>query len=322
MFVDNRSSHQPRLARGRVDDTLGIAAVVVETTLYFDGEAWRTLAVPRTAAEPPDTADQPLWEGTSVTASGTVFGPRVGPQIARVDLEVGAETRSLVVSGDRRWVRNAGRLVASPAARFDRKPLSWALAFGGAYNLPPGKCPVRGIPHPGGRVAHPLNPGGIGYYGSEAGAEGKPLPSIEWTDAQVSQWDDQPEPAGLSPCPELGALRLPKSGVSAEMAEDPEIVVGLSCRVRHAAHGRLIFDALKPGTTIALRGVGAGMAALELPGSPLSVQVRKGESTTAVPFGVRWVHLDADARTARVSFGHSFGYSAASPPSSVVVQGA
>src|SRR5437870_4454291 len=106
MFVDNSSRAVPKLARGRVNAELAIAAVVVETTFQWDGAAWALCAAARGATDPPETADRPLWEGTSVTACGTVHGPDKPPYFVRAELSVAAEKRALTVFGDRVWLRN------------------------------------------------------------------------------------------------------------------------------------------------------------------------------------------------------------------------
>ena len=320
MFLNNRSSHRPQLARGRVDESLALAAVVVERTLCVDGRIWAPCTTPRTASDPPNTAGEPLWEGTSVTVSGSVRGPRVPPFRAEVQVVAGAERRAVVVWGDRQWVRNAGRLIASQPAPFLEKPLSWTLAFGGGYDVAPGMCPIRRLPHPGGRVAHPLNPVGVGFYRDEAAAEGKPLPSIEWPDALVTRWDDRPEPAGLSPCPELRGLRLP-SGLTAPKEDlDAEVEIALRCRLLHPACGRLVLTELRAGSPVLVRGVGIEMPVLEVPPSPVRVTAVRGASATPVPSGLRWIHIDAAAGIARLCYGHSFAYSPAAPPSSIAVR--
>lgn len=321
MFVQNRSMCSPKLARSRVDDDLAIAAIVVETAFVRDKGAWVVRNVPRGSTDPPDTTEQPLWEGTSVTAAGAVPGPDRPPYLARIALSVGETTTAIHVFGDRVWVRTAGKLAATPAARFEQKPLSWALAFGGRFDLPPGLCPVRRLPHPGGHVKHPLNPLGVGYYASERAAEGQPLPSIEWASSSVPRWEDPPAPAGLSPCPDLPGLRL-GAEVSTAAFESPESRVALQCRLRHAAPGPLIFSELRPGTPLLLKGARREPLAFAIPPSPVEVAVRRSTSSTVVPFGTRWVHIDVDKEVVRVCHAHSFGYRPTAPPASVAVRNA
>lgn len=320
MFVKNQTSYEPVLARTRVSASLAVAAVVVRSV-------WRTSAAglvpwegsrPERDTDAPSTRKQALWEGTSVTMAGTVRGPQRPPHLVRVDLEVGAEKRSVMVKGDRQWVKNAGRLVASPPVPFDEKPLLWSLAFGGAYELPPGFDPVRKLPHPGGRIAYPQNPGGVGFYKDEKAAEGQALPGIEWHAAPIESWDQDAAPAGLSPCPHLPGLRMPRRAPAAE--GDVEWQVRTALRLAHHAPRELVFDKLAPGTPVRGLGVGALAIAFEIPESPVRVTTKRGKSMDEVAFRVRAVHLSADDGAVIVEHAHSFGYEPSRPPVWVHVQ--
>jgi hypothetical protein len=320
MFVQNETRHKPALARTRVSSTFAAAAVVVRSV-------WRTSAAglvpwegprPDLDSDAPSTARQALWDGTSVTMAGTVRGPLRPPHVVRVDLEAGAEKRSVRVHGDRQWVRNAGRLVASPPAPFEQKPLSWSLAFGGAYDLAPGFDRVRKLPHPGGRITYPLNPGGVGFYQDEKAAEGQPLPSVEWRDEPITTWDQQPAPAGVSPCPDLSGLRMPLQAPSG--AGDVEWEVRAALRLAHHAPRELIFDNLVPGTVVRGSGLGAAAMMLEVPPSPVRVMTRRGKSSEEVAFRVRSVHLSAEDGAVIVEHAHAFGYEPDRPPSWVHVE--
>ncbi len=252
MFVNNRSHHRPALARTLVSSQLAVAAVVVRSIWRISAAALLPWEGPRVevTGEPASPSDHALWQGTSVTVSGNVPGPGRPPYVARVDLDVGPERRSLLVHGDRRWIRNAGRLAVSSAGPFDHKPLSWALAFGGGYALAPGLDPLGKRPHPGGWIAHVLNPGGTGLYGDEGAADGAPLPSIERPEEPIASWRDQPRPAGLSPCPSLHGLRAPVT----LPREDPDWHVRAALRLLHPGPGELIFEPLRPGCACGSRG--------------------------------------------------------------------
>jgi len=320
MFVKNETRYKPALARTAVSEQLAVGAIVVESV-------WRSSAsglVPwegsrqRLDTDAPSTAKQALWEGTSVTMAATVRGPQKPPYLARIELEVAAEKRSVTVFGDRQWVRNAGRLVASAPARFEQKPLSWSLAFGGAYDLPPGLDPVRHLPHPGYRVGHPLNPGGIGFYQDEKAAEGSLLPSIEWRDEPTKSWDDRPTPAGLSPCPDLPGLRAPQSAPAGE--DDVAWYVHALLRQVHHAPRELIFDTRVPGTAVRTMVAGASPMAFEIPESPLRVVTTRSHSAEDVRPRVRSVHVSLDDGAVIVQHGHSFGHEPNRPPSWVRIQ--
>ena len=72
MFVKNRSSFQPRLARGYLTDTRAALSLNIELVLErrhgVRSRSDARLRDPR----PPDIARRILWKSVSVTAAGTV----------------------------------------------------------------------------------------------------------------------------------------------------------------------------------------------------------------------------------------------------------
>jgi len=237
--------------------------------------------------------------------------------MARVDVHVGADSRSVLVLGDRQWVRNAGKLVPSTAAPFDTKPLSWELAFGGAFELPPGPDPVRKLPHPGGQVPYALNPGGVGFYRDDRAAEGQPLPNIEHHQRRIERREDMPRPAGFAPCPALTALRAPAAGPTE--ADNPEWHLRTMLRAVHPAPGEMIFGDLSPATTIRVDGVGPSPIQFEIPRSPVRVSRARGKSREAVGFRVRTVHVSADDGAVIIEYAHAFGFGPGTAPSWIAV---
>jgi hypothetical protein len=309
MFVDNRTRFEVALPKGLFAEGVSVAALVVTVAYRITDAGLVPWEGPREPlpTDPPDSANRPLWHGTGVTAAGTARGPGRAPHTAHVDLRVGAESRRLVVTGDRKWVKNAGKLVASLPAPWDAMPLSWSLAFGGSVDVPPGPFGPEGLPHPGGTVVFPLNPGGKGLVLDEAKAEGAPLPNIESPGAAMKAPLDRPRPAGFAPCPDLAGLRAP-ADVPEDFLSDFDNALRLTLRMRHAAPGDLVFEGLSPGTEVELRGVGERVLAFELPRCPVSVAVRKGKKATALPAAIRSVHVSGDDGAAVVCFGHPFSY--------------
>lgn len=318
MFVKNKTRFEAALPHGHFADGVSVAALVL-TVAYRIGprglEPWEGERAPL-LTDPPDTSRQALWHGASVTAAGTVTGPGRPPHTTYADFRVGTESRRLVVTGDRRWLRNAGKLIASAPAAWDAMPLSWSLAFGGAIEIPPGPIGPEKLPHPGGRYEYPLNPGGKGVVLEEAKAEGAALPNIESPDCPMKAPLDQPRPAGFAPCPDLSGLRAP-AGLTPDFLDDFEASLRLMLRMRHAAPGEMIFESLPPGTAIELKGVSERAVRVEVPPCPVTVDVQKGKKLTRLPAAVRWAHVSADDAALLVCFGHSFSYEAA--PAWVVV---
>lgn len=321
MFVQNKTASRVRLARGDVSEDLCVGAVTLraEYRLTENGLIpWEGERAALDTDPPASVGDEPLWEGTSVTAAGSVLGRLRAPAVVRVDLQVGPETRTLLVFGERRWLRNAGKLARGVPAPFDEIPLSWSRAFGGSYELAPGLDPHTRRPHPGGLVPHPLNPSGTGFYRDERAAEGQPLPSIEWRDAGIATWSDQPRPAGLAPCPELLGLRAPDGPPAGP--EDPEWHLRTALRFLHHAPGELVFSDLAPGTPVRLSGVGESSIAFEIPGSPVAVATVRGKSVETVGFRVRSVHISRPDGAVLVDFAHAFGFAAGEAPSWIRVE--
>jgi hypothetical protein len=313
VFVRNRTALAPVLARGNVDDAVGVASLNVEVAYRVEAGALVTAELPkeRAPADPPDITLHPIWIGVSVTASGTVRGPARPPFVRRVSLAVGAERRELVVWGDRVWRRALGGLEPGEPARFDAIPLTFARAFGGGWDEPPGLLPGTDLPHPGVRVAHPRNPDGIGFYPDEARAAGRPLPNVEIADDRTQRWNDQPQPGGFAPCPHLAALRAPETH-EAYLA-DPEAV---ALRALHHAPGRLIFPTLPAGTPVRLEGLGASVLAFAAPPSPVRVVARpvEGPERREIPGEIRSLHVDADGERVTVVHAHALAYDRSRAP--------
>lgn len=336
MFIRNPTAHQAVLVHGDVSEELSVATVVLRSVYKLDDRGGLQLNPEREAreADPPSTARYALWHEVSVTASGTVYGPGKAPYIVPVSLRVGDTQRRLAVFGDRHWERAlGGDLVSSDPAPFEAMPMSFERAFGGSVELAPGPDRVTGLPHPGGRLAFTKNPRGQGFYLDEAAALGAPLPNIEAPEQPMLKWNDQPEPAGFSPCPELVALRLsddflkqfgdlggerPSSSPWPPAAFWPVFpVIGL--RTIHHAHGRLIFPSIAPGTRIELLGMGRKAMQLELPAPPAKVITASSKKTDSKTGEIRRVelrsvHLDADDQHVLVEHGYTMTYRRAFAP--------
>jgi hypothetical protein len=311
MFLRNRTTHRVTLARGHLTEEFAIFSVNLEMRyrIRTDGALESIDGWARKPSDPPDVVRLPLWAEVSLTAVGEVRAPATAPFVSTTELGWGDDLHRLVVFGPRYWRRRLGGLEPSEPERFESMPLSWGLAFGGSYQEPPGLDAHSGLPHPGGTVAYPLNPAGIGFYATEKQAVDRPLPRIERTDQLVRQWSDRPLPGGLAPCPMNPALRLipldsPEGG-------DPAIADALferALRVQHHAPIATLARRIDSGTEVRLTGAGARPLRFVTPTSPLRVRSRTRRDTAWVQPRIRSVHVDADDETVAVVFGHMQHY--------------
>lgn len=92
----------------------------------------------------------------------------------QVGFQVGALAKQLLVAGDREWRRGVLGHSAGDPVGFQRMPLSWTRALGGAKDL-----------------ANPIG----------CGREGKRLPNVEWPGRMVKSPGDRIPPAGFGPIP-------------------------------------------------------------------------------------------------------------------------
>lgn len=108
----------------------------------------------------------------------------------RVTVQVGATSRSLLVTGDRWW----GPDGMTDPVPFQTMPLTWDRAFGGR------DCPD--------------NPVGCGDQPIEDGNGRRvwPLPNIEYPQQAVRSTSDRPSPAGLAPIPAAWEPRRSRVG--------------------------------------------------------------------------------------------------------------
>ena len=316
MFVRNDSAFQPALARGLVSDEVAVATITVECMFQITRAGLAPIPLaPRTPLDAPDVSKHVLWRGTSVTASGHVYGPRTEPCVRPISLRVGDRVENIAVFGERRWRRSFwGTLEPTLPMPFERIALSYECAFGGSYVESPGLFLGTNLPHPGGTIAHPLNPKGIGLYRDAKSAAGQLLPFIERSDELVREWNQRPRPAGLSPCPELMSLRAPTT--EAQLRGEP---IAPALRVAHHAPGWLIFDRLAFGTRVSLVGVGKEPLAFEIPMPSFDVEAQSSHACRATR-NVRSVHIDADAQTMRVAHAYSFIYEPKHAPRLFVVR--
>ncbi|MCC6525836.1 MAG: DUF2169 domain-containing protein [Polyangiaceae bacterium] len=317
MFVRNTTQWQVVLARGLVSPEQSVLSLNLDVALMLHARGVEALpASAPSKTDPPDIRKRSRWAGVSVTAAGHAPCPTRPPYASSVSLRVGVFEHRLAVLGPRVWSRNVGgALVATEPAKFDTLSLDWRHAFGGTQSFSPGLFPGTELPWPGGVLGFPLNPSGTGWYASEQLAVGQPLPRIESPAAMVRVWSDAPTPAGVSPCPDLIALRLQgwvaRRGVPAAVrpaleslhASEPHVRAVALCAQHHAS-GVLILPDVAPGTLVRLEGLAGAPLELRVPASPVVVTARRGRDRVLLSGLLRSLHVDADRRAVRLSYGH------------------
>ncbi|UQA54602.1 DUF2169 domain-containing protein [Polyangium aurulentum] len=256
--------------------------------------------------EPAD--DHFVRSGVSVTASGHVHAPGGKATKADATLSVGSETRVVRAFGPRVWREGMfGVLSPTSPLPFDRVPMTWELAYGGAVSRKTTaiKHEGRELIAPEHPVAYPQNAEGTGFYFERADAVEKPLPQLEHPDMPIRAWDDRPHPVCFAPYALRGGMR-PMSLMTSDEKVDFNRVGRLTAR----AAPWLVFNDVAPGTPIALRGMrprGETLAFL-VPEVPVSVRVILGPARFRMGLRLDTVDIDADAALVRFVYRVAFTY--------------
>jgi hypothetical protein len=237
-------------------------------------------------------------DGVDVCVMGTAR-PSRPRRAVEVGVSIGKHKSSLVVYGDRRWIRNGRRgLAASIPDLFEELPLSYERAYGGK------------TVHDYEEVVFPDNPIGRGYYLSEAEAAGQPLANIEAAGApSVASWSDRPPVCGWGPYPCFWALRA-REAVTADPA-DPLAPPRISPRLNNNAHPDLVLQALPEGAEIRIEGLRVGELVFPVPPVSARLAVESGGAVIAEPEirvdGVFvWADLDLVTVTGRAHFTYPY----------------
>jgi hypothetical protein len=306
--LDNQTPFQARLLRvQRAEDAPVDGALVLKAT--FEQDAKRRW-VP--TAEQLPIMNEPLptafgvfhgetfmrKDGVDVGVLGTVRLARP-LRSAEVTVSIGSKKSTLIVYGDRRWVRSGTGLVASRPEPFQEMPLSYERAYGG-------------------KTIHDYeertwmdNPVGRGYYLSEEGAEGKPLANIESAAARpVRLWSDQAPVAGWGPYPFFWGLRACEAIKPSEPVDEPGLP-NISTRINNNAHPDLVVPVLPQDADIRISGLRSDATTYTVPRLGLRLEVKTGDAVIAEPpieiDGVFvWADLGHVTVTARARFQYPY----------------
>lgn len=181
-----------------------LLAIMVKGTYEFDQKGKLAIAMPQ---QPIELADQYYGEpgksslkyasdfsinkpATDIALLGYAYAPHHKAAETAVTLRIGSLQRSVKVFGDRYWKKTLGISSISSPAPFEKMPLIYELAFGGADHS---------HPDPDKHDYERRNPIGVGFRAkkSHLPIEGARLPNIEDPENLISRPDDKPAPAGF-----------------------------------------------------------------------------------------------------------------------------
>jgi hypothetical protein len=252
--------------------------------------------------------DHAIRSGVSVTATGHVYAPGGKATKADASLSVGSEQRVVRAFGPRVWREGMfGVLSPTSPLPFDRVPMSWELAYGGAVLRKTSTIKHEGQEYivPAHPVAFPHNGDGTGFYLERGDALENPLPQLEHPDMPVRAWDDRPHPVCFAPYPLRGGMRL-----MALTTQDDKLDLNRMGRLTTRAAPWLVFNEVLPGTPITLRGMrprGESLAFV-VPEVPAVVRVVIGKLRTSLPLRVEAIDIDADAAEVRFVYRVAFTF--------------
>ena len=279
-----------RIERGR----LTIAPEQREVSLHHEGP------------NPPDA--MPDKTGVSVCATGFVYPRHTSAREAETILRVGSRDAVIAVFGPRVWQKSllSGGLVPSAPLSFERVAMRWDHAYGGMTEEPARILEMDGeevfIPaHEGG---YPLNFQGKGFVTDPDRGVDVPLPQLEHPRQLIQRWDDRPEPVCFAPYPMWGGMR------AAHVLRDKQFVLEGTKKMGHRAAPRTTFDAIEPGTAIALWGMrpSGGLLSFDVPPSPVAVALEVGGRADRIVPGLDSIDIDAEASEVRLLYRATITY--------------
>jgi len=216
----------------------------------------------------------PPKNGTDVVLVGHAYAPGGSAEVVEAGLQAGPVSKTVYVYGDRRWQRLLGTARPSSPEPFDKMPLVYERAFGGAD-----------LSHsdPSRHSCEERNPVGRGYSARGGAARGGAargggdsdeallLPNIEDPANLISRVDDRPAPAGFGFIARHWEPRKSLAGTYDDEWKNnrnPLLPVDFDERYYRSAHPELcVAGYLKGGEQVRLKNVSAeGEESFALPG--------------------------------------------------------
>lgn len=229
----------------------------------------------------------PIKPFTDVVVVGHAHAP-AGRAVSSCDvaLKVGDRSKVVRVHGPRVWTPGLAGLVPSRAQPFDRFPLRWELAYGGARAS---TCEWD-------------NPIGIGLAAglAEHEAIGTPAPSLELPNDPVLRWGPRVSPANLGPIARSWRPRLDHAGTyDAAWKADRFPFLPLDFDIQHfqIAPPDQRFPRLAPGTPIACINLGpSGSFGFTVPEPPPAAKFCFRDRRELRPLALDTVIIESDVR--------------------------
>lgn len=208
----------------------------------------------------------PQKVGTDVVVLGEALAD---PPVTSMDVAVKVRdvTVPLRVHGPRVYYRGATGVAVGPAARFERVPIVYELAYGGATD--------------DSALVERRNPAGRGVAKRAADLIDKPAPQLEHPAKPITSASDHPEPVGYGAIPPHWQPRSDHAGTFDDRwLRDRMPIMPADFQPLHynVAHPSLVFATpLAPGDVVAALGLSLGRDRLlrfELPDLGVTVDAR------------------------------------------------
>jgi len=192
-----------------------------------------------------DTA--PLKPSVDIVVNGHIYAP-ANYSVTAVDasLQIGQYKKTIRAIGDRIWHKNNLTWQQSPPQKFQRMPLLYENAFGGAVAAVDEQAVAEFC------VANPVGKGFVGAKGNGIN-EGVALPNIEDPANLIQHWLDCPVPAGFGFIGRNWEPRLTYAGTYDKQWQQermPLLPLDFDDRYNNAAHPHLVLPALVGGEEV------------------------------------------------------------------------
>lgn len=260
-------------------------------------------------AQPPEIGDGYLTKaGTSVCATGFAYAPGGEALRSEARLFVGDQCITLLAFGERTWQQKQGGLLVPTFPKpFDRVPMKWDQAYGGAV-IQPTRLQKMASGEEGILPEHPEafneNPDGKGFYTEAGGAVGQPLPQLEDPERLIERWDDKPDPLCFAPYPMYGGLRARflVEGDVVDFTRHPHVL--------SRAAPRMTFGEIAFGTRVAVTGMrpGGEVLSFEIPEPAVTADVKVGKRFRRLTLYVDAIDIDAEKANVRIVYRALFSY--------------
>jgi len=305
MELINLTKFPADLYRGMIDDVRLFGSVfarvtyhIVDSVLAISPEQpWKVSAPPWNCEYCAMDSDEIFYKGgvdVFVFGSAKSTGDR---ESDRVDIRfaIGEDfVRYLTVFGERIWKKESNRLVAGSPHPFKSMPITLENAFGG-------KDQWDGLD-----ITFQYNPWGKGFYLSEESAEGSPLPNIEDPNNLIKNWNDQPDPVGLMPCPSDTGIRLRKNVI---FDEEKRIIKELKPGFFNSAFPDMIAPRVKPGDQVVVEGMHKdGPIYFVVPDTILLTRLQFGDEVVVNRMQIDQLGIEIDKKRVFISYRYPFRY--------------